>query len=82
MRGRYHYPDACYSPVLKGPPNLMRRIARVLAPSYAALRSEFGIDYKSEAAVARAANSREVRLCTASYRLFARNASNESWVLL
>ena len=83
MRGPYHYREACYSPVLKGQaPDLMGRIARVLAPSYAALRSEFGIHYKSEAAVARAANSREVRLCTASYRLFARNASNESWVLL
>jgi len=83
MIGPYRFPTACHSPKARtadGNP-LLGAIARLLAPSYAALRDQFGLVYESEAALARAARSRQARVCT-TYGLFARNTTEESWQTL
>ena len=73
MQGSYKYYDAC----LTVAPKLVRRVASFLAPSYSQLRRVVGIVYPSETAIDRAARSREVRMCTATYNLYARNSSSE-----
>ena len=80
MRPSYHFEDACFSLAAGQASDLVERIVRVLASSYVALKQQFGLAYRSEQALAQAAASREVRLCSASYRLFARNDSNANWV--
>ena len=60
----------------------MKRMLKVLKPSYNALRQEFGITYASEKALARAKKFKWAKLCTSSYRLFVRNSPNETWVPL
>ena len=83
MTGPYAFPTSCHSPrdVIDGGPLLLDAIARALAPSYAALRDQFGIVYESEAALARAANSRHASICT-TYGLFARNVTQGGWQTL
>ena len=84
MNGPYRWPTTCYSPkqgIGGGSTRLLGAIARILAPSYEAIRTQFGVIYESEAALTRAAASGHARICT-TYGLFARNDTNGTWQTL
>ena len=74
--------DACADVDRCAHTKLMRRIARFLAPSYAALREQFGVVYASETAILRAGSSQRVQLCVHSRQILARNATDAGWSTL